>query len=382
MTFNRHFHYQKILTGNLTIIPMTSDSIKPDPILVTGGCGFIGSALIRHLIRNTDYAVVNVDVLTYAGDPATVAEVADSSRYTFVQADIRDRTALDALFDALNPCGVIHLAAESHVDRSIEGPACFIDTNIIGTYTLLEASRAWLEHAPASAASRFHFVHVSTDEVFGDLPHPDDWKNAEPLPRFSEASCYRPSSPYSASKAAADHLARAWARTYGVPVIITNCSNNYGPWQYPEKLIPTLITRALDEKPLPIYGAGDQIRDWLYVDDHARALLTVFEHGQPGETYVIGGDAERRNLEVAEHVCTLLDTLRPRRSGHYAELITHVPDRPGHDRRYAIDSDKIRRQLGWRPQEHFKSGLEKTVRWYLDNEPWWRAKLQQEHNKR
>ena len=355
-------------------------AIPKGTILVTGGCGFIGSAVVRYLIHHTDYAVVNVDALTYAGDLATVANVKNYPFYHFERADIRDGQKMVELFQYYRPTGVIHLAAESHVDRSIKTPAAFIDTNIVGTATLLEASRLWLERAPSNLVSQFSFVHVSTDEVYGDLPHPDDLPASAELPHFTESSCYRPSSPYSASKAASDHLVRAWQRTYGLPTIITNCSNNYGPWQYPEKLIPMLITRALQEQPLPIYGKGDQIRDWLYVDDHARALVQVLESGKEGETYLIGGNEERRNLEVVEHVCNLLDTLSPRKRGHYAELITHVSDRPGHDRRYAIDSSKIQKQLHWKPHENFESGLEKTVRWYLNNEWWWRTKLQLEHN--
>ena len=331
-------------------------------VLVTGGAGFIGSALIRLLIAETDWRIVNIDKLTYAGNLESLADLADHPRHAFNRSDICDRAALDALFIEYQPSGVIHLAAESHVDRSIHGPGDFIETNIGGTYTLLEAARAyWSELAPgAKAAFRFH--HVSTDEVFGSL-------GATGL--FVEASPYHPNSPYSASKAASDHLARAWHHTYGLPTVITNCSNNYGPRQFPEKLIPLMIHHAIADKPLPIYGKGDNVRDWLYVGDHARALCLVFERGVAGETYNIGGHNEKTNLEVVDTLCALLDELKPRRDGRsYRQQKITVADRPGHDRRYAIDATKIEHELGWTPQETFESGLRKTVHWYLENPTW------------
>lgn len=336
-------------------------------ILVTGGAGFIGSAVIRHIIKNTNDSVINVDKLTYAGNLESLAEVADSSRYQFEKLDICDRAGLDAAFARHQPDAVMHLAAESHVDRSITGPADFIETNIVGTYTLLEAARAYWNglSAPAKAAFRFH--HISTDEVYGDLPHPDEV--AGELPFFTETTAYAPSSPYSASKASSDLLVRAWKRTYGFPTVVTNCSNNYGPYHFPEKLIPLVILNALEGKPLPIYGKGDQIRDWLYVEDHARALYKVVTEGVIGETYNIGGHNEKKNLEVVETICTLLDELVPKATP-YRDQITYVTDRPGHDRRYAIDPRKIDRELGWKPQETFESGIRKTVQWYLDNTQW------------
>ncbi|PSJ48370.1 dTDP-glucose 4,6-dehydratase [Zobellella taiwanensis] len=331
-------------------------------ILVTGGAGFIGSAVIRHIIRNTSDIAVNVDKLTYAGNLASLAGVADSPRYRFAHLDICDRAGLDELFTKHQPTAVMHLAAESHVDRSISGPAEFINTNIVGTYTLLEAARHYWNGLDNERKTAFRFHHISTDEVYGDLHGTDDL--------FTEATPYAPSSPYSASKASSDHLVRAWLRTYGLPTLVTNCSNNYGPYHFPEKLIPLILLNALEGKPLPIYGKGDQIRDWLYVEDHARALYQVVTEGKPGETYNIGGHNEKTNLEVVHAICRLLDELAPSRFSPYASLITHVTDRPGHDLRYAIDAGKIERELGWKPQETFESGLRKTVLWYLANQEW------------
>ncbi|ELQ6222181.1 dTDP-glucose 4,6-dehydratase [Cronobacter turicensis] len=338
-------------------------------ILVTGGAGFIGSAVVRHIIDHTQDRVVNLDKLTYAGNPESVSSVARSERYAFEQVDICDRAALDRVFKEHQPDAVMHLAAESHVDRSISGPADFIETNIVGTYTLLEAARAYWSSLDDQRKAAFRFHHISTDEVYGDLPHPDEWQASEALPLFTEKTAYAPSSPYSASKASSDHLVRAWLRTYGLPTIVTNCSNNYGPYHFPEKLIPLVILNALDGKPLPVYGKGDQIRDWLYVEDHARALYTVVTQGQVGETYNIGGHNEKKNLDVVLTICALLDEIKPK-STSYREQITYVADRPGHDRRYAIDADKISRELGWQPQETFESGIRKTVQWYLDNSQW------------
>ena len=331
-------------------------------LFITGGAGFIGSALVRLLIDTTDWHVVNIDKLTYAGNLESLADVQSSPRHVFSRTDICDRAALDLLFADHRPAGVIHLAAESHVDRSIHGPGDFIQTNVVGTYTLLEAARAYWSRLDEPARAAFRFHHVSTDEVFGSLGTTG---------MFAESTAYDPRSPYSASKASSDHLVRAWQHTYGLPVLITNCSNNYGPYQFPEKLIPLMILNALAGKPLPIYGKGDNVRDWLYVDDHARALQLVFERGQPGETYCIGGHNEKTNLEVVDTLCALLDKLRPRGDGtSYAALKTFVADRPGHDRRYAIDAGKIGRELGWQPLESFASGIEKTVAWYLDNPEW------------
>ncbi|EOV8970579.1 dTDP-glucose 4,6-dehydratase [Cronobacter turicensis] len=338
-------------------------------ILVTGGAGFIGSAVVRHIIDHTQDRVVNLDKLTYAGNPESVSSVAHSERYAFEQVDICDRAALDRVFKEHQPDAVMHLAAESHVDRSISGPADFIETNIVGTYTLLEAARAYWSSLDDQRKAAFRFHHISTDEVYGDLPHPDEWHGSEALPLFTEKTAYAPSSPYSASKASSDHLVRAWLRTYGLPTIVTNCSNNYGPYHFPEKLIPLVILNALEGKPLPVYGKGDQIRDWLYVEDHARALYTVVTQGQVGETYNIGGHNEKKNLDVVLTICALLDEIKPK-STSYREQITYVADRPGHDRRYAIDADKISRELGWQPQETFESGIRKTVQWYLDNSQW------------
>ena len=334
-------------------------------LLITGGAGFIGSALIRHLLNHTEHQVLNLDKLTYAGNLESLASVAANPRYRFVQADIADSTAVSRALDEFQPDAIMHLAAESHVDRSIDGPAAFIQTNIVGTYALLEATRSyWMQLEPVRKAA-FRFHHISTDEVYGDLHGADEL--------FTERTPYAPSSPYSASKAASDHLVRAWQRTYGLPVLLSNCSNNYGPYHFPEKLIPLVILNALDGKPLPVYGNGQQVRDWLYVEDHARALLKVVSEGKVGETYNIGGHNEQKNLHVVESICALLDELAPRQSGgSYKEQISFVSDRPGHDLRYAIDASKIERELGWKPEETFASGLSKTVHWYLDNLDWCR----------
>ncbi|WP_182073003.1 dTDP-glucose 4,6-dehydratase [Enterobacter asburiae] len=338
-------------------------------ILVTGGAGFIGSAVVRYIIKNTQDDVVNVDKLTYAGNLESLSEVSDSDRYAFEHADICDKDAMDRIFAKHKPDAVMHLAAESHVDRSITGPAAFIETNIVGTYVLLEAARAYWSTLDEQAKKAFRFHHISTDEVYGDLPHPDEHPASAELPLFTETTAYAPSSPYSASKASSDHLVRAWLRTYGFPTIVTNCSNNYGPYHFPEKLIPLVILNALVGKALPIYGKGDQIRDWLYVEDHARALYTVVTQGKPGETYNIGGHNEKQNLDVVHTICDLLDEIVPK-EGSYRDQITYVADRPGHDRRYAIDAHKIGVELGWTPQETFESGIRKTVEWYLANEQW------------
>lgn len=336
-----------------------------DTILVTGGAGFIGSALVRHLINHTEYRVVNVDKLTYAGDLNTLASVTANPRYHFEQVDICDSGEVQRVLKHYQPALVMHLAAESHVDRSIHGPDDFIKTNIVGTYTLLEECRAYWLNLSEEARQAFRFHHISTDEVYGDLPHPDDVPGDEDLPLFVETTPYAPSSPYSASKASSDHLVRAWHRTYGLPVVITNCSNNYGPYQNQEKLIPHVIAQALANKPLPIYGKGNQIRDWLYVEDHVKALLLVATKGKIGQTYNIGGVNEKQNIDVVHTICQILDELKPKVS-KYSEQITHVEDRPGHDMRYAIDCSKINSELGWQPEETFESGLRKTVVWYLD----------------
>lgn len=352
-------------------------------ILVTGGAGFIGSAVIRHIIKNTQDSVINVDILTYAGNLESLTEIENSDRYSFCQTDICDRSALDKIFTEHQPDVVMHLAAESHVDRSIDGPAEFIETNIIGTYTLLEASRAFWNVLPEDKKSAFRFHHISTDEVYGDLEGPEDL--------FTETTSYAPSSPYSASKASSDHLVRAWQRTYGLPTVITNCSNNYGPYHFPEKLIPLVILNALDGKPLPVYGNGQQIRDWLFVEDHARALYLVVTNGEIGETYNIGGHNEKANIYVVKTVCELLEELVPFKSNpkisgrhpglapgspeSYSDLIAYVTDRPGHDVRYAIDASKIERELGWKPVESFETGIRKTVEWYLKNSTWWQRVL-------
>ena len=338
-------------------------------ILVTGGAGFIGSAVVRHIIENTQDSVVNVDCLTYAGNLESLITVDKNDRYAFEPVDICNRSELDRVFNEHKPSAVMHLAAESHVDRSITGPAAFIETNIVGTYTLLEATRAYWNNLDAEAKQVFRFHHISTDEVYGDLPHPDEVEEGSKLPLFTEETSYEPSSPYSASKASSDHLVRAWLRTYGIPTMVTNCSNNYGPYHFPEKLIPLVILNALEGKELPIYGKGDQIRDWLYVEDHARALYKVVTEGKVGETYNIGGHNEKQNLEVVQTICGILDGLVPKES-KYSKQITFVTDRPGHDRRYAIDSNKMQKELGWTPVETFETGLKKTVLWYLDNEKW------------
>lgn len=332
-------------------------------ILVTGGAGFIGSAVIRHLINETEHHVLNVDKLTYAGNLESLISVSDHSRYQFAQTDICDHVSLTRLFLEFQPDIVMHLAAESHVDRSIDRPAEFINTNIVGTYTLLEVARKYWQNLSTIKKSRFKFHHISTDEVYGDLEGTTDL--------FTETTPYLPSSPYSASKASSDHLVRAWHRTYGLPVVVTNCSNNYGPYHFPEKLIPLMILNALDGKPLPVYGNGQQIRDWLFVEDHARALYQVATKGIVGETYNIGGHNEKQNIEVVKTICKILDELKPRPEGKtYASLITFVNDRPGHDLRYAIDASKIERELGWKPQESFDTGIRKTVQWYLNNLEW------------
>ncbi|WP_342324561.1 dTDP-glucose 4,6-dehydratase [Kosakonia sp. BYX6] len=336
-------------------------------ILVTGGAGFIGSAVIRHIIQHTRDAVVNVDKLTYAGNLESLAEVSESDRYAFEHADICDAVQMARIFAEHKPDAVMHLAAESHVDRSISGPAAFIETNIVGTYVLLEAARNYWLTLRDESKKAFRFHHISTDEVYGDLPHPDE--HPQVLPLFTETTAYAPSSPYSASKASSDHLVRAWLRTYGLPTIVTNCSNNYGPYHFPEKLIPLIILNALEGKALPVYGKGDQIRDWLYVEDHARALYTVVTEGVAGETYNIGGYNEKQNLDVVYTICDLLDEMVPKAVSYRAQ-ITFVADRPGHDRRYAIDASKIGRELGWKPQETFESGIRKTVQWFLDNARW------------
>ncbi len=373
-------------------------------VLVTGGAGFIGSAVCRYLVKEKKIQVLNVDKLTYAGVPASLQEVEESPLYQFSKTDICDRDAMAALFEQFQPDAVMHLAAESHVDRSIDGPSAFIETNIVGTYTMLECALEYWRSLPGhsnnqepitnncqlSQAADFRFHHISTDEVYGSL-------GAEGL--FEETTPYDPRSPYSASKASSDHLVMAWHHTYGLPVVITNCSNNYGPYHFPEKLIPLVILNAVDEKPLPVYGKGDNIRDWLYVEDHARALVTVVEKGTPGETYNVGGRNERTNLDVVETICDILDELRPLTDGNdkcslisgkgspqhsttdnqqltneiksYRDLISFVTDRPGHDQRYAIDAAKLETELGWKAQENFDSGIRKTVQWYLDNEWWW-----------
>ena len=333
-------------------------------ILVTGGAGFIGSALIRHLVHESGHEVLNLDKLTYAGSLSTVEPVARSDRYRFVQADICDPDAIRSALAAFLPDVVTHLAAESHVDRSIDGPGAFIQTNLVGTFTMLNEVRDYWQGLDDSAKATFRFHHISTDEVYGSLGDTG---------LFTEDTPYDPRSPYSASKAGSDHLVSAWGHTYGLPVLVTNCSNNYGPYHFPEKLIPLMIVRALAGDSLPVYGAGDQVRDWLYVEDHVRALRAAFERGRPGRTYNVGGNNEMKNIEVVHAVCAQLDRLRPRPDGRsYSAQIVHVADRPGHDQRYAIDASRIRNELGWQPQETFASGIAKTVAWYLANEDWWR----------
>ncbi|MDJ0036575.1 dTDP-glucose 4,6-dehydratase [Pantoea allii] len=336
-------------------------------ILVTGGAGFIGSAVVRHIINDTRDEVMVVDKLTYAGNLESLKSVSDDARYHFCQADICDGQAMEKILNEFQPEAVMHLAAESHVDRSITGPAEFVQTNVVGTYTLLEACRHYWSNLTDEAKQAFRFHHISTDEVYGDLPHPDEQPGE--LPLFTEDTPYAPSSPYSSTKAASDHLVRAWGRTYNLPIIVTNCSNNYGPYHFPEKLIPLIISNALEGKTLPIYGKGDQIRDWLYVEDHARALYVVVTKAVTGSTYNIGGHNEKKNLDVVLSVCDLLDEMRPK-DASYREQIKYVNDRPGHDRRYAIDASKMKRDLGWMPVETFETGLKKTVEWYLNNSEW------------
>lgn len=342
---------------------------KPLRILVTGGAGFIGSALVRHLVRETPHEVLNIDKLTYAGNLASLEPIANSPRYRFIQADICDGPAIARILADYRPDVITHLAAESHVDRSIDGPADFIQTNIVGTFTMLSAALDYWRGLDDEAKPAFRFHHISTDEVFGTLA--DDGY-------FTEDTPYDPHSPYSASKASSDHLVRAWHDTYGLPVLITNCSNNYGPYHFPEKLIPLMIIKALAGEALPVYGQGLNVRDWLFVEDHARALTRVFEAGKPGESYIIGGRAERKNIEVVTRICEALDRIRPRADGRsYKEQISYVTDRPGHDHRYAIDPSKIERELGWTAQESFDSGIERTINWYLDNEQWWRPLVEE-----
>lgn len=338
-------------------------------ILVTGGAGFIGSALVRHLIRNTAHEVLNLDALTYAGTLSALAPVADDPRYRFVRADVRDAVAVTRAIREFRPQVITHLAAESHVDRSLDGPVAFVETNILGTFQMLNAARAYWQGLEPTEQAAFRFHHISTDEVFGSLGETG---------LFTETTPYDPRSPYSASKAASDHLVSAWGHSYGLPVIVTNCSNNYGPYHFPEKMIPLMIVKALGGETLPVYGRGENVRDWLFVEDHVRALQIVFERGEPGRRYNIGGHAERRNIDVVHTLCALLDRLRPRPDGaSYAKQIGFVADRPGHDLRYAIDATRIRDELGWVPQKSFESGLEKTVRWYLANENWWRPLIAQ-----
>ena len=335
-------------------------------ILVTGGAGFIGSAVIRHVINNTNDSIINVDKLTYAGNLESLVDIKDSDRYAFEQVDICSREDLDRVFSEYQPDAVMHLAAESHVDRSIDGPAAFIETNIVGTYTLLEATRSYWNKLEKIRKDAFRFHHISTDEVYGDLEGTDDL--------FTETTSYEPSSPYSASKASSDHLVRAWQRTYGLPTLVTNCSNNYGPYHFPEKLIPLVILNAVEGKSLPVYGNGMQIRDWLFVEDHARALYKVVTEGEVGETYNIGGHNEKANIDVVKTICSLLEELVPNKPEglvQYSDLITYVTDRPGHDVRYAIDASKIERELDWAPEETFETGIRKTVEWYLSNNDWW-----------
>ena len=331
-------------------------------ILITGGAGFIASALIRYFIKTTDYQILNLDKLTYAGNLESLDEIADSENYKFVEGDIGDFDLVTSLFEEFQPDAIMHLAAESHVDRSIDGPAEFITTNIVGTYNLLNCAKSYWQGLNEEKQASFRFQHISTDEVYGSLGDTG---------LFKETTPYDPRSPYSASKAASDHLVMAWYHTYGLPVLVTNCSNNYGPYHFPEKLIPLIILNALDGEKLPIYGKGDNIRDWLYVDDHAKALALVMEKGLPGETYNVGGNNERTNLEVVETICIILDELKPRKSASYKDQIVFVKDRPGHDKRYAIDATKLKTELGWHPEENFDTGIRCTIQWYLDNKWWW-----------
>ena len=340
--------------------------------MVTGGAGFIGSAVIRHIINETEHQVVNVDKLTYAGNLESLNEIQSDARYSFEQVDICNGHEIKRVLQQYQPDIIMHLAAESHVDRSIDGPGEFIQTNIVGTYTLLDQARFYWSQLEGSKKAGFRFHHISTDEVYGDLPHPDEIADKD-LPLFTETTSYAPSSPYSASKASSDHLVRAWQRTYGLPTLVTNCSNNYGPYHFPEKLIPLIILNALEGKALPVYGKGNQIRDWLYVEDHARALVLVAIEGQIAETYNIGGHNEKQNLEVVHTICQLLEELvpgKPEGVEAYKDLVTYVQDRAGHDVRYAIDASKIEKELGWKPQESFESGIRKTVQWYLANHQW------------
>jgi dTDP-glucose 4,6-dehydratase len=349
--------------------------VRSKVVLVTGGAGFIGSSVVRTVLTNSDWLVVNVDALTYAGNPESIPDELKGDRYELVQLNICNQLGLERVFSRYQPDLVMHLAAESHVDRSIDGPGEFIQTNVVGTYTLLEAARTYWQALPEHQKSGFRFHHISTDEVYGDLEGTDDL--------FLETTPYAPSSPYSASKASSDHLVRAWNRTYGLPVVVTNCSNNYGPYHFPEKLIPHMILNALSGKPLPVYGDGKQIRDWLYVEDHARALIKVATEGEVGETYNIGGHNEKQNIEVVNTICDLLEELAPDNpnslasgcEGGFKRLITYVKDRPGHDARYAIDAGKIQRELGWVPEETFETGMRKTVAWYLENREWWERVL-------
>lgn len=333
-------------------------------IIVTGGAGFIGSNLVHLLYKSDKYRIINVDALTYAGNLNSLKGLDDASKYVFEKCDVADKEALFALFDKYQPEGVFHLAAESHVDRSIDGPGQFMVTNIMGTYNMLEATRRHLASLPDAKKQQFRFLHISTDEVFGSLGKEG---------YFTETTPYDPRSPYSSSKASSDHLVRAWFHTFGLPVLITNCSNNYGPYQFPEKLIPVVILKCLSEEQIPVYGKGDNVRDWLYVEDHAHALITVFEKGTIGETYNVGGNTEKQNIEIVRTICTILDEMvKPRSVKKREELITFVKDRPGHDQRYAIDATKIKKELGWSPQTRFEEGIRSTVKWYLDNEKWWR----------